>query len=352
MNLETHPDTERTIAEYSRAVWVKLRRDPVRQTVRIVRRQLREWQNNRSRSPEAEGSRAVSVPPMLQPPPLKYAGHQGPWFDDYFLSSTREEVFGGARYVPVLWANFFAQAQAHNYWPREFGRRLRAIEKILAVLARTNEAYFTLLGIYDFPIWNWHLFPKNVVVFTANGYGDVAIPLLSVDRPLRLREKNIRCSFLGRTETHDLRSKMQAVFRADAVFDFGPHWERIMGQSVFSLCPRGQGPTSLRIHEALSLGSIPVYIWENWKWLPYEDELDWNSMAIVVEAGRMESARQRILSILDAEIGQMQEAIARHYAARFSYEGVRGWILSKAEAIPNRPVAEGLAARREEAVVS
>ena len=351
MNLETHPDTERTIAEYSRAVWVKLRRDPVRQTARIVRRQLRELKQYRSRrKPEAE-TNVVAVPTMLQPPPLSYAGHQGPWFDDYFLSSASEEIFAGARYLPVLWANFFAQAQAHNYWPAEFARRYRAIDRLLAGLEGTNEVYFTLLGIYDFPIWNWHLFPKNVVVFSANGYGDLAIPLLSVDRPLRRPEKTMRCSFLGRTETHPLRTEMRQVFGADAVFDFGSHWEQVMGQSAFSLCPRGQGPTSLRIHEAMSLGSIPVYIWEHWKWLPYEDELAWDSMAIVVEAGQMESAKQRILSMPEEKIREMQEVIARQYHSRFTYEGVRGWILSKAEKLTDRSSAERLAARRSEAVV-
>lgn len=83
--LDTHPDTERSIAEYSRGVWAKLRRNPIRQTARIVRRQLRE-QSLRMRKCNP-GVNAVKVPPMLQPPSLKYAGYEGPWFEEFFLQN-------------------------------------------------------------------------------------------------------------------------------------------------------------------------------------------------------------------------------------------------------------------------
>ena len=36
-----------------------------------------------------------------------------------------------------------------------------------------------------------------------------------------------------------------------------------MRDSLFSLCPRGYGPTSFRLYESIQLGSIPVYIAED-----------------------------------------------------------------------------------------
>ena len=191
VNLETHPDTERTIAEYSKAVWGKLRRDPLRQTARIVRRQLREWNQHRGQRDVTAGTNAVRVPGMLQPPSLKYAGYAGPWLEEPYLRNYRDFESSGATDLPILWDNCFAQAQAHSYWPQEFARRFRAMWSLLAGLADQGRAFFTVLGIYDFPIWNWHLFPENIVVLAANGYGDVAIPLLKGDRPFRAPAKDI-----------------------------------------------------------------------------------------------------------------------------------------------------------------
>ena len=348
MNLETHPDTERTIAEYSRAVWAKLRKDPVRQTARIVRRQLRERRLRTRKC--ASGGNAFKVSPMLQPPSLKYAGYEGPWFEEYFLGNYHHNESGGATYLPILWDNFFAQAQAHSYWPGEFARRFRAMWKLLERLSVEDKAYFTILGIYDFPIWNWHLFPENVVVLAANGYGDVAIPLLKGDLPFRTQNKDIRLSFLGRTSTHPLRERMHEVFKDAALFGEGQGWEKTMARSAFSLCPRGLGPASFRTYEALSMGSVPVYIWEKRKWLPYEDALDWSKIAIVVEASDMGRAKERIEGISDGELSAMQEEIARVYDAHFRYEGVARHIQGKMSAVRTRQDAVALTASRKEFV--
>jgi len=290
----------------------------------------------------------VPVPALLQPPSLRYAGYEGPWLEEEFLRRSGEAEFGGAKYLPILWDNFFAQAQAGAYLPGEFARRFRAMWELLAGLEQSQQSYFTLLGIYDFPIWNWHLFPKNIVVFAANGYGDVALPLLFKDRAFQNPAKTIQCSFLGRTETHPLRMRMREVFADEATFGHGPGWEQTMGASFFSLCPRGLGPTSFRIAEAMSLGSIPVYIWEKWKWLPYEEELNWSSFAIVAEAGDMEAVKRRIRTMGDEEIRKMQANLAKVYPDRFRYEGVSRWIRKGAGEIADRKEAERLTAKRAE----
>ena len=350
VNLETHPDTERTIAEYSKAVWGKLRRDPLRQTARIVRRQLREWNQHRGQRDVTAGTNAVRVPGMLQPPSLKYAGYAGPWLEEHYLRNYRDFESSGATYLPILWDNFFAQAQAHSYWPQEFARRFRAMWSLLAGLADQGRAFFTVLGIYDFPIWNWHLFPENIVVLAANGYGDVAIPLLKGDLPFRTQNKDIRLSFLGRTSTHPLRERMHEVFKDAALFGEGQGWEKTMARSAFSLCPRGLGPASFRTYEALSMGSVPVTIWEKRKWLPYQDALDWSKIAIVVEASDMGRAKERIEGISDGELSAMQEEIARVYDAHFRYEGVARHIQGKMSAVRKRENAVALTTVRKEFV--
>ena len=347
VNLETHPDTELTIAEYSKAVCGKLRRDPLRQTARIVRRQLREWNQHRGQRDVTAGTNAVRVPGMLQPPSLKYAGYAGPWLEEHYLRNYRDFESSGATYLPILWDNFFAQAQAHSYWPQEFARRFRAMWSLLAGLADQGRAFFTVLGIYDFPIWNWHLFPENIVVLAANGYGDVAIPLLKGDRPFRAPAKDIRLSFAGRIATHPLRERMRQVFEGHSVFFEGDGWEETMGRSALSLCPRGLGPASFRMYEALSLGSVPVYIWQRRKWLPYEKELDWSAISIIAPADEMVQLRQRIEALEEHKLAQMRDDIARIYNSFFSYEGVARHIRHRMSGLGSRSDAVEMAAARK-----
>ena len=267
---------------------------------------------------------------------------------DQLASSAQATYLGADPFPHIVWDNFFAQAQAHSYWPGEFARRFRAMWKLLARLSAEDNAYFTILGIYDFPIWNWHLFPENVVVLAANGYGDIAIPLLKGDLPFRTQNKDIRLSFLGRISTHPLRERMHQVFKDAALFGEGQGWEQTMARSAFSLCPRGLGPASFRTYEALSMGSVPVYIWEKRKWLPYEDALDWSKIAIVAEVSDMGRAKERIGHISDGELSAMQEEIARVYDAHFRYEGVARHIQSKMSAVRTRGDAVALTAARKD----
>ena len=46
------------------------------------------------------------------------------------------------------------------------------------------------------------------------------------------------------------------------IHDRDPFWERMMHTSVFHLCPRGNGPSSYRLYEALQADTIPIYIWD------------------------------------------------------------------------------------------
>jgi hypothetical protein len=52
----------------------------------------------------------------------------------------------------------------------------------------------------------------------------------------------------------------------------------ILRQSVFSLCPSGSGPNTLRLWESLALGAIPVVLSETW--LPPGDEALWKKAVV------------------------------------------------------------------------
>jgi xylogalacturonan beta-1,3-xylosyltransferase len=58
-------------------------------------------------------------------------------------------------------------------------------------------------------------------------------------------------------------------------------FRRLMLRSWFALCPRGFGPASFRIYEALQLGCIPVIISDKYRY-PYADEVDWSEFSVHV----------------------------------------------------------------------
>lgn len=92
--------------------------------------------------------------------------------------------------------------------------------------------------MHDFPIWDWHLFPRNCLVYSAAGGGDIPIPLLSGDRPFCSPPKDIFLSFMGSLEgvsnTGGVRQRMAEALDGFAYFGRGPDWEQVMGMSYFS----------------------------------------------------------------------------------------------------------------------
>lgn len=355
MSLPLHqrPEVQHTIARYRRDFWRALRRGPARQTFRVLRRRGRETTTTMPAVPPAvsvtpDGS--VTVPAILRPPSYHYRQFRGPWLEEHFYRTWERGAGRGAAYLPVFFDALFFHAQCHAYSPGEFALRYRALWELLDAIAASPRPFFTLLGMYEFPIWEWHLFPRNVVVAAADGHGEVPMPLLKGDRPLVRRDKDIRVSFMGAlggpSNVHNVRAEMTAAFGGVAHFGEGPDWEQIMARSHFSLCPRGQGPTSFRLFEALSATSIPVYLWRESCWLPFADELDWNAFALVVEAGRMHEARDVVLGASTEKIRAMQDRIAAVYDGYFRYDSACARIRRRMDAIEDRATAEALTARR------
>jgi hypothetical protein len=59
-------------------------------------------------------------------------------------------------------------------------------------------------------------------------------------------------------------------------------YNRILSDSVFSLCPSGAGANTLRLWESLAIGCIPVLlgVWPNLPELPRESSLQWDDALI------------------------------------------------------------------------
>ena len=106
-------------------------------------------------------------------------------------------------------------------------------------------------------------------------------------------ERKYKFSFMGSFLTHPVRRKIYEVLknRNDCfVIDTGPwHFEvgqrrqeqnrekyiEILGDTKYSLCPRGTGPSTIRIWEAMAMGSCPIILSDFLK-MPLRTELDEN----------------------------------------------------------------------------
>ena len=75
-------------------------------------------------------------------------------------------------------------------------------------------------------------------------------------------------------------------------------FRKLTSQSMFTLCPRGYGPTSFRLYESINLGSIPIYISDNFL-LPFQDKIEWEKLALLVKLEDIDSIHEKVEKILN-----------------------------------------------------
>lgn len=322
-------------AEYRR----RLREEPIKQRVRHWRFNARLAMRRESlRRYDAALARpdVVATPSELRPPAHRYRGYAGPWIEDFFFRAWADDKLGSlpVPYLPIFWTDYYLHCQTLLYSPAARNRIDATIERILHEELDPNRGYFTILE-YDHPIWDWHRFSQNVMVFSAGGGGDVPIPLLNGERTFRCAPKDILVSFMGQLDgpsNHGgVRRRMYAACREIAVFGSGPTWRDVMQRSTFTLCPRGLGRASFRLYEALSCGSIPIYIWDDAEWLPWSDEIDWTEIAISVNVDDVERIPDIIRSQTSVEIRAKQEAIRALHDDYFTFAGTCRQIVRRLE---------------------
>ncbi len=293
----------------------------------------------------------LDVPPSLCPsPPFPYPGHQrGPMieeFADQYLRTCAERTTQWPlerawTYVPAYWTN-------HACWlsrQRRFARKIAAwrMRRFLQTLP-AGRRYFTV-SQHDDGLAQRGAYQPNrpIYEFSAGGVGDVPIPLLcDLHRPIPKR-RDIRASFVGALSTvthrYAARDAMAAALAGRSEYlirDVTPVWGDVdsrslaeksaefietMCRSVFALCPRGYGKTSFRLYEAMQLGCIPVYIYDE-PWLPYADAIDWNEICVLVHISQADRLHDILSSKTDRDIAAMRNRIAELWPDYFTLDGV------------------------------
>src|SRR6476646_2140675 len=261
----------------------------------------------------------IHVPEKFQPrhpfkyPPDNETEFERWYFENYDFQDTERE------YLPVMWTAYYCRHKFGQHKPAMID-----LQKFLNGLDRSKKLY-TIVQ-YDNGIQH-NLSHLDIKVFSmSGGRTDYPLPLISVPHGYRLHpngNRNTFANFIGKA-THPIRDIMLKAIPClpEYYINTAKHdlydYCRIIANSVFTLSPRGFGPTSFRIQEALQYGSIPVYISDEWV-IPHN--IPFTDYGVLIDAADAHRVHEILMSIPPEEIKRKQEAIPDIYQKYFTYEG-------------------------------
>jgi hypothetical protein len=258
--------------------------------------------------------------------------HGGDYLEEYFFRRWNEEgILANTKYIDIFWTNIFCNSMfAQTQYPN--------IQEELDARLLPNERYFTVCQFDDGPL---EKFSENTLLFSAGGNreGDniIPIPLVCSSIPFNIIpnvEKKIFASFVGSRNTHPIRMDMcKHLSKLPDYSIITDNWSLKVPMknfetfvyhtciSKFALAPRGYGKQSFRLYEILQLGAVPVYI-SNEHYLPWMDEIDWNSFCVPINDDEIEDIDDILKSIPDAKYNKMLEEGRKIYREYFTLESV------------------------------
>jgi hypothetical protein len=234
-------------------------------------------------------------------------------------------------YIPVFWTNLqnhpgFKQMR-DNYnilLQQSLQDSLQDSLQLSLQLKEPKTQFFTVVQHDDGPLLE---LPKNTIIF-GSCTGTIPIPLIYEDVSQRLvntprKEKRFLASFIGTATTHPLRQDLVKHLDVhEKILVAGrPLWSSTVKNSdaetflnvtlasKFCIAPRGYGRSSFRFFEAIQLGTIPVYVWDDVEWLPYKDVLTYEDFSISIQKKDISKICDILESVTADEYAEMQETL-------------------------------------------
>jgi len=242
-------------------------------------------------------------------PVHEYAGYEGPWIENIFISTFIDRplhTFGGLIPIFVQWIdNQILRGKYFDYIHAELNNVLR--RTVLYVAISQGDVGLGKIGRSH----------PNILVMAAGGYGHIPLPLIKGEiaaapipfstssfSVLSLRQaSNLQSGrtsidglsvettpqvqfqfsqdigFFGSTgHMQQSRNQILAVIKGEAERlgltykqGSGSSWKQDMEQTKFNLAPRGYGRNSFRFAESIQLGRIPVFLYNDLPWIPYQN---------------------------------------------------------------------------------
>ena len=270
-------------------------------------------------------------------PPFKKGKYMEEYFYEYMLKYS-EKIDSDWVYIPVFWTNL----QNHSGF-QNMRTALNIILKEAYAKYPSSTKFFTVVQHDDGPML---LLPSHVLVFGACT-GDVPLPLIYEDERntlektdrYKLEDKLYLASFIGSC-THPIRKQIIDLLneKMDIITGIQKTWTNSVSKtsadffidatlkSRFCLAPRGYGRSSFRFFEAMQLGVVPVYFWNDKEWLPYKEFLDYSKFSVSINAGDIENTYNRLKLISDETYLNMLKEMER-VRKWFTLEGMSRYIL-------------------------
>jgi hypothetical protein len=264
--------------------------------------------------------RIADVPQELLPEmPVQYPPHQGysPMIEErtYSFFKTKQELESDYIYIPIQWTSW------HINPGGEYGQNTQPLIDFCNQLIEKHpdEKFFTVVQ-YDggtlVPIDNCRIFASSGDFSSPLGKNSVyePIPLLCDPHggvPKGVREYKV--GYAGR-DTHQLRVKMNQVLAHLPGYKFAVNLDHnrteifrdVLYNSVFALSPRGFGPASFRMYEAIQMQCVPIYISDEF-WLPFTDYIEWDKMCLLIKGDEIETIPEKVDALLES--GEYQNMI-------------------------------------------
>jgi hypothetical protein len=252
-------------------------------------------------------------------PPFK----NGLYLEEFFLKTFIEKSPKLKRiYIPALWTNF----QIEEWFPNIKHEMQIHLDEWVKQNPSDN-GYFTVVQYDDGPLLR---LPENTIVYGACS-NDIPIPLIYEDKNNTLEsfakktfnEKQILCSFVGNITSNQIQPNVREVimrmFTNNSNFKMinSGGWTPTVNQnsqtifinttndSKFAFAPRGYGRGSFRFFECFQLGTIPIYVWNDKNWLPFQNIIDYNQLCISIHISEINNLEQKLQSIDELKYNSM-----------------------------------------------
>lgn len=252
-------------------------------------------------------------------PPFK----NGLYLEEYFYNKYfNDQPNLKRKYIPVKWTNFQIEG-----W---FQHKKNEMQQLLDEWIQNNpseQGYFTIVQYDDGPLLK---LPENTIVYGACS-GNIPIPLIYEDKNNTLNsfskksfnDKQILCSFIGNITSNyvmpNVRQEIFNIFTNNSNFKIlnSGGWTPSVNKNLqdlfinttinskFALAPRGYGRSSFRFFECFNLGTIPIYVWNDINWSPFQNIIDYNKLCIVIHVSELYNLEKKLLSITEEEYNNM-----------------------------------------------
>jgi len=257
--------------------------------------------------------------------PHKGGNFQGPWIENYFIDHFLGKplsYFGGFFPLFVQWSDY-QLARKHNSTDSSMFEPLRSFLRPNVLYLAISQSNLGLLFLMTSE--------PNVVIMNAGGDGNIPIPLIKGElKFLRVQEDFPRydVGFYGSPDHGPrklLLDELQGHIKETKLrlkMGPSPQWIQDMSYTAFNLAPRGFGRASFRLAEIIQIGRIPVYLYDDHPWLPYDGSpIGPKAIGFLAKGGNLGKLAQTLTRVTNATIHDLLDRVekARYF---YTYEGV------------------------------